>query len=163
LQAVTALLGGHVHALSQTTEWKAHVNAGTLRLLAVWTDQRLKVFPNVPALREKGYPFSVHSVLSLMGPAGMPKPVVEKLQSAFAQAMESKAFLDVMDKFDLPYMFPDKATVYAVTDGPIGQGLLKMLEAQGIVAHAVIVNKKWWDGLPPDIHKALEAAMAEAS
>jgi len=47
LQAVTALLGGHVQALSQTTEWKEHVNAGTLRLLVVWTDQRLKAFPNV--------------------------------------------------------------------------------------------------------------------
>lgn len=102
LQAVTALLGGHVQALSQTTEWKEHVSAGTLRLLVVWTDQRLKAFPDVPTLREKGYPFSVHSALSLMGPAGMPKPVVEKLQNAFAKAMESKAFLDVLDKFDMP-------------------------------------------------------------
>ena len=102
LQAVTALLGGHVHAVSQTTEWKEHVNAGTLRLLVVWTDQRLKAFPNVPTLREKGYPFAVHSALSLMGPAGMPKHAVEKLQNAFAKAMESKPFLDVMDKFDMP-------------------------------------------------------------
>jgi tripartite-type tricarboxylate transporter receptor subunit TctC len=112
LQAVTALLGGHVQAVSQTTEWKEHVNAGTLRLLVVWTDQRLKAFPNVPTLREKGYPFSVHSALSLMGPAGMPKPVVEKLQNAFSQAMESKAFLDVMDKFDMPpaYLGSDALT-----------------------------------------------------
>jgi len=112
LQAVTALLGGHVQAVSQTTEWKEHVNAGTLRLLVVWTDQRLKAFPNVPTLRERGYPFSVHSALSLMGPAGMPKPVVEKLQNAFAQAMESKAFLDVMDKFDMPpaYLGSDALT-----------------------------------------------------
>ena len=112
LQAVTALLGGHVQAVSQTTEWKEHVNAGTLRLLVVWTDQRLKAFPNVPTLREKGYPFAVHSALSLMGPAGMPKPVVEKLQNAFAQAMESKAFLDVMDKFDMPpaYLGSDALT-----------------------------------------------------
>jgi len=112
LQAVTALLGGHVQAVSQTTEWKEHVNAGTLRLLVVWTDLRLKAFPNVPTLREKGYPFSVHSALSLMGPAGMPKPVVEKLQNAFSQAMESKAFLDVMDKFDMPpaYLGSDALT-----------------------------------------------------
>jgi tripartite-type tricarboxylate transporter receptor subunit TctC len=112
LQAVTALLGGHVQALSQTTEWKEHVAAGTLRLLVVWTDQRLKAFPNVPTLREKGYPFSVHSALSLMGPAGMPKPVVEKLQNAFAKAMESKPFLDVLDKFDMPpaYLGSDALT-----------------------------------------------------
>lgn len=112
LQAVTALLGGHVQAVSQTTEWKEHVNAGTLRLLVVWTDQRLKAFPNVPTLREKGYPFAVHSALSLMGPAGMPKQAVEKLQNAFAKAMESKPFLDVMDKFDMPpaYLDSDRLT-----------------------------------------------------
>lgn len=107
VQAVTALLGGHVHAISQTTEWKEHVAAGTLRLLVVWTDQRLKAFPNVPTLREKGYPFAVHSALSLMGPAGMPKQAVEKLQNAFAKAMESKPFLDVMDKFDMPPAYLD--------------------------------------------------------
>lgn len=107
LQAVTALLGGHVQAVSQTTEWKEHVNAGTLRLLVVWTDQRLKAFPNVPTLREKGYPFAVHSALSFMGPAGMPKAAVEKLQNAFAKAMESKPFLDVMDKFDMPPAYLD--------------------------------------------------------
>jgi tripartite-type tricarboxylate transporter receptor subunit TctC len=47
-----------------------------------------------------------------MGPAGMPKPVVEKLQNAFAQAMESKVFLDVMDKFDMPpaYLGSDALT-----------------------------------------------------
>lgn len=101
-QAVAALLGGHVQVVSQTPEWKEHVLAGKLRLLVVCTDQRMKAFPNVPTLKEKGIPFSVHSGLSFVGPAGMPKEVVEKLQNAFAQAMKSKAFLEAMDKFDLP-------------------------------------------------------------
>jgi C4-dicarboxylate-binding protein DctP len=34
--------------------------------------------------------------------------------------------------FDLPYIFPDKAALYRVTAGPIGQGLLKKLEQKGI-------------------------------
>jgi tripartite-type tricarboxylate transporter receptor subunit TctC len=37
-----------------------------------------------------------------MGPAGMPPIVVEKLQNAFAESMKSKAFLDAMDRFDMP-------------------------------------------------------------
>ena len=129
LQAVTALLGGHVQAVSQTTEWKEHVAAGTLRLLVVWTDQRLKAFPNVPTLREKGYPFSVHSALSVMGPAGMPKPAVEKLQNAFHQAMESKAFLDVLDKFDMPpaYLGSDGLTTLVNKDYAETGELIKLL------------------------------------
>jgi tripartite-type tricarboxylate transporter receptor subunit TctC len=101
-QAVAAILGGHVQVLSQTPEWKEHVLAGKLRLLVVCTDQRMKAFPNVPTLKEKGINFSVHSGLALMGPAGMPQEAVLKLQNAFAEAMKSKAFLDAMDKFDLP-------------------------------------------------------------
>ena len=101
-QAVAALLGGHVQVVSQTPEWKEHVLAGKLRLLVVCTDQRMKAFPNVPTLIEKGIKFSVHSGLSFMGPAGMPPAVVEKLQNAFAEAMKSKAFLESMEKFDLP-------------------------------------------------------------
>lgn len=41
--------------------------------------------------------------------------------------------------FDLPYIFPDKAALDRVTDGPIGRGLLKKLEPKGIVGLA------YWD------------------
>jgi tripartite-type tricarboxylate transporter receptor subunit TctC len=128
-QAVAALLGGHVQAVSQTTEWKEHVVAGKLRLLVIWNDRRLKAFPNVPILREKGYPFAVHSALCFMGPAGMPKPVVEKLQNAFAQAMKSKIFLDVMDKFDMPpaYLGSEALTRFIQEDYNETGDLLKSL------------------------------------
>ena len=41
--------------------------------------------------------------------------------------------------FDLPYIFPSKAALYAVTEGPIGKGLLKKLEPKGITGLA------FWD------------------
>jgi C4-dicarboxylate-binding protein DctP len=41
--------------------------------------------------------------------------------------------------FDLPYIFPDTTTVYRVTDGEIGQRLLRMLEPKGITGLA------YWD------------------
>ncbi|MCG2583536.1 TRAP transporter substrate-binding protein [Massilia sp. TS11] len=41
--------------------------------------------------------------------------------------------------FDLPYIFPSKAALYAVTEGPIGKGLLKKLESKGITGLA------YWD------------------
>ncbi|HUL92872.1 MAG TPA: TRAP transporter substrate-binding protein [Burkholderiales bacterium] len=33
----------------------------------------------------------------------------------------------------------------------------------GVVMYAVVVNKKFWDGLPPDIRKSLDEAMAEST
>jgi C4-dicarboxylate-binding protein DctP len=41
--------------------------------------------------------------------------------------------------FDLPYIFPTKASLYAVTEGPIGKGLLAKLEPKGITGLA------FWD------------------
>ena len=160
--------------------------------------------------------------------------------------------------FDLPYIFPDKAVLYRVTEGPIGQKLFQKLETKGVtglaywdngfkemtankplhnpsdfkglkmriqsskvldaqmralganpqvmafsevyqalqtgvvdgtentpsniytqkmhevqkhltvsdhgyIGYAVITNKKFWDGLPPDIRSALEGAMKDAT
>jgi C4-dicarboxylate-binding protein DctP len=160
--------------------------------------------------------------------------------------------------FDLPYIFPSKQALYAITEGPIGKGLLHKLDAKGItglaywdngfkvmsankpmhtpadfkglkmriqsskvldaqmralganpqvlafsevyqalqtgvvdgtenppsnvytqkmhevqkhitmsnhgyLGYAVIVNKKFWDGLPPDIRSSLETAMRDAT
>ena len=43
------------------------------------------------------------------------------------------------EAFDLPYIFPTKAALYAVTEGPIGKSLLKKLEPKGITGLA------YWD------------------
>ena len=43
------------------------------------------------------------------------------------------------EAFDLPYIFPSKAALYAVTEGPIGKNLLKKLEPKGITGLA------YWD------------------
>ena len=79
--------------------------------MAVPTPQRLKAFPEVPTLIEKGYDFAVRSNLAFMGPAGMPAEAVDKLDKAFGEAMKSKVFLDVMDKFDMPPAYMDSASL----------------------------------------------------
>jgi len=43
------------------------------------------------------------------------------------------------EAFDLPYIFPSKAALYAVTEGPVGKELLRKLEPKGIVGLA------YWD------------------
>ena len=128
-QVVAALLGGHVQAISQTTEWKEQALAGKFRLLAVPTPQRLKAFPEVPTLIEKGYSFAVHSTLAFMGPAGMPPAAVDKLDKAFAEAMKSKIFLDVMDKFDMPpaYLGSEALTKFVQKDYQETGELIKTL------------------------------------
>lgn len=41
--------------------------------------------------------------------------------------------------FDLPFMFPDKDVLHRITEGPIGQGMLKKLQTKGLTGLA------YWD------------------
>ena len=51
------VLGGHVNVAFLTLgTTRSHIEAGTMRALAVASNRRLKDFPNVPTTVEKGYP-----------------------------------------------------------------------------------------------------------
>ena len=63
-----ALLGGHVMAASDATGWDKFVDAGQMRLLVGFGDQRMKRYPNVPTAKELGYNVVSNSPYGLVGP-----------------------------------------------------------------------------------------------
>ena len=103
--AVAALLGGHVEAISQTTEWKKHVESGRLRLLTVYGEKRMIDFPNAPTLLELGYKITAPSLISIIGPKGLPPQVVDTLHGAFKKAMDDPDFIKVSNEVDLPLLY----------------------------------------------------------
>jgi tripartite-type tricarboxylate transporter receptor subunit TctC len=103
--AITALLGGHVEASSQTTEWKKHVEGGTLKVLAVYGEKRMMDFPDVPTLLELGYGIAAPSIISLVGPRGLSPQVVETLHGTFKKAMEDPDFIKVSRQVDQPPLY----------------------------------------------------------
>jgi len=107
-EVVTALLGKHVDAISQGIEWIPHVEAGELRLLAVFGEQRSKRFPNVPCLKELGYG-GYPSPHGIIGPPGMPKDVVNKLAEAFKTAMNDPKVQKVLAEFGSPVIYQGSA------------------------------------------------------
>ena len=87
--AVTALLGGHVQLSSAAIgPAMAHVRAGTLRALAVFSDKRLKAFPDVPTLKELGYKVEARALYGILAPKDTPKPVVDAIFLAAKKAGE---------------------------------------------------------------------------
>ena len=50
-EAVTALLGGHIDAVADSTGWAPQVNYGKFRLLVSWGAVRTRNWPTVPTLR----------------------------------------------------------------------------------------------------------------
>jgi tripartite-type tricarboxylate transporter receptor subunit TctC len=104
-QAIAALLGGHVEVSSQTTEWKKHVEAGTLRLLAVYGEKRMADFPKAPTLLELGYDIIAPSLICIVGPKGLSPQIVDTLHSAFKKAMEDPDFIRVSRSMDQPPLY----------------------------------------------------------
>ncbi len=102
-EAVTALLGNHVEAASQTTTWKKYVDSGRFRLLAFYGEKRMTNYPAVPTLLEMGYDITAEpSLMSLVGPRGLPANVVETLHQAFKKAMDDPNFIRVSNQVDQP-------------------------------------------------------------
>lgn len=109
-----AVLGGHVDLQAESTVWAPLVASGDLRLLNVWTAQRNKRWPDVPTLKEQGYPFVFDSPFGIAGPKGMDPAVVEKLNQAFKKALADPKVKDIMEKYDFTerYMGPAEYSMY---------------------------------------------------
>lgn len=67
----------------------AHAKNGTVRLLAVGSQTRLKLAPDLPTVAELGYPeYDSDTWTGLAAPAGTPKEIVNKLNAAAAYALK---------------------------------------------------------------------------
>ena len=87
--AIIDLVAGHmkVGCLTWSTTLQ-HVRAGTLVALAISTAERLPDAPDLPTFAELGYPDVVLTAwFSLSGPAGLPEPVVTRLNGLVNEAM----------------------------------------------------------------------------
>ena len=70
-----------------------HVKAGKLRALAVSSAQRNPLYPDVPTIAESGFKgFEALSWSGMSVPKGTPQPVVDKLDAAMVQVLQSPAF-----------------------------------------------------------------------
>lgn len=70
-----------------------HVEAGTLRALAVSGAERVFVAPNVPTVAESGYPgFEMDAWWGLAGPAGLPAPIVQRLATEIRPILDAPEY-----------------------------------------------------------------------
>ena len=108
-----ALLGGHVMAASDATGWDKFVDAGQMRLLVTFGDQRTKRWPNVPTARDLGYNVVGNSPYGLVGPKGMDPAILKALHDAFKKAMDEPKHLEVLEQLNQPVWYKNSAD-YAV-------------------------------------------------
>jgi tripartite-type tricarboxylate transporter receptor subunit TctC len=95
---VAALLGGEVQAgWSGIPNVAPHIKSGKHKVFAISSEHRSSSLPDVPTAIEQGYPgFDIATVIGLQGPAGTPREVVARLQSAVAKIMRERDIAERM-------------------------------------------------------------------
>ncbi len=101
-----AVLGGHINMTVGGSGLVPMVEAGQMRALMIWTKDRAKAWPNVPTLRDLGYPWVFDSPFGIAGPKGMDPKVMQIVHDAFKKAIEDPEALSVLDKY---FMVPNYA------------------------------------------------------
>ena len=110
-QAVVDLLGNQIPAaFIALPSANQHILSGKLRALATTASKRLPEHPNVPTFAELGYPqLTARTWFSLSGPAGMPKPLVDRINAEVRRGLQTPALKQQLalesiesDDFDAP-------------------------------------------------------------
>jgi tripartite-type tricarboxylate transporter receptor subunit TctC len=132
--AMNDLLGGQIPmSFNNGPESVGQLEAGTVRALAVTTASRLPSLPNVPSMAETVPGYDTEVWWGLLGPAGMPRDVVEKLSHDFVAALNTEAVKERLAKLGAspigssPQQFDSKIRADYKKWGPI-------IEAAGMKA-----------------------------
>ena len=89
--AMTDTLGGHVSILFTTVgAAKPYVESGQIIGLGITSEKRAEALPQVPTFAELGYPeVNANIVWGIFLPAGVPKEIVQKINTAFNASLQS--------------------------------------------------------------------------
>lgn len=116
--AVTAVLGGHVHATAENLgEVMPHVAPKGLRLLGVPAMRRPAGLPNVPTLKEQGFDVHAGGYRSFVAPAGIPRDVVALWDATLAKVHKSPTWKEYMARnmYEDVYMNSEEMTRWLVS------------------------------------------------
>ncbi len=93
-----ALLSGTVMAITETP---AVAGASNLPVLAALSDERIAALPDVPTMKELGYPADAFTAGGMIAPAGTPAEVVATLEKACAQATARAEYRTIVERLNV--------------------------------------------------------------
>jgi tripartite-type tricarboxylate transporter receptor subunit TctC len=98
--AITDLIAGHVDVMFESLQSIApFARDGKVRPLGVSGATRSPAFPDLPTIAEAGVPgYLAPTWTGVIAPAGVPRPIVEKLNAAINKALKSESFKEKFAK-----------------------------------------------------------------
>jgi len=98
--AIQDLMTGRVEVMFESLQSIASAaQAGTVKALAVSGDKRSPAFPDLPTIAEAGVTgYSAPTWTGVVAPAGVPRPIVDRLNAAINRSLESVPFREKFAK-----------------------------------------------------------------
>jgi tripartite-type tricarboxylate transporter receptor subunit TctC len=96
-ECITALLGKHIDAFVGSGVVHTLLADGRARALLAITRGRMPGYPDVPTVKEL-YGKDCFNSAGLIAPAGVPEPIVSKLEKALQEGVKSPEYLKVLEK-----------------------------------------------------------------
>jgi tripartite-type tricarboxylate transporter receptor subunit TctC len=100
-----SLAGGHLMAGADSSGFAPLVDAGKLRLLNTWGEQRLPKYPQVPTLKELGLDLVQNSPFGIGAPRGTPTAVIARLHDAFKTSLEQEGYKNALARYEMLPMY----------------------------------------------------------
>lgn len=113
--------------VGEVQEIRSQIEAGELRLLATFSDQRLDAFPDLPTVKESGYDVVVRKFRGLAGPKGLPDDVVAAWEAATQKVLADPKYKEAYEGANLRAEFIPHADYvkFIETFGAETEGFLK--------------------------------------
>ena len=114
--AIQDVIGGQVDMMFDTTVVAGpHILSGKVRAIAVSSARRLESLPNVPTIAESGVPnFEVVSWQGIFVPAGVPKPIVDRLHMEIMKILQTTEMQDRLKSLGMQpsAMTPEQVSIF---------------------------------------------------
>ena len=138
-KVITDLAGKQIQAaVLKPSESKGQIDAGLVKPIGVFANERLKTLPDVPTFKEKGhdvFPYGpVVQMAYLVVPAATPAPVREKLTQIFRKAIQSPKFRQPTEAAG--------AVVDDLTGASLGREIVNVQKSLNEVGKKVFVAEK---------------------
>ncbi len=125
--AAQALAAGEVQMTRfGVGNFRGAMDAGKVRALAITSDTRSKLMPEVPTFKEAGLDYPGQGWWGLAAPKGMPAPIVDKVHAAFAAVFNDPKFVAFLEQ---------QSVVSAITSPA---GFVEFLKADRKAAEALV-------------------------
>ncbi|MBS1216926.1 MAG: tripartite tricarboxylate transporter receptor family protein [Proteobacteria bacterium] len=114
-QAISDLVGGHVKVMiSGMASTLPHVRSGKLIGIVTTGAKRTPATPDIPTIGETYPGFESSSWFGVLGPAGMPKPVVMRLNADIHKSLQDPAVAKRLANvgFEITYGTPEQFAAY---------------------------------------------------